>query len=116
VVVDEGEESIREDGLLTAGDAEVVFDVGGSLLEVEGVEVKADGDALVEGFEGSESQLVRQVGLAEKDEGEEGGRIHLVVEQEAELVEDVVREQVSFVDDEEDGAALAGQVERVVRS
>jgi hypothetical protein len=47
--------------------------------------------------------------LAEKDEGEKRDRVHLIVEQEAELVEDVVRKQVSFVDDEEDGAALAGQ-------
>jgi hypothetical protein len=44
------------------------------------------------------------------DEGEDGGRIHAVVEQKAELVEDVMKEQVGFVDDEENGAALVGEV------
>jgi len=53
---------------------------------------------------------VGQVGLAEEDEREQGGGIHLVVEQEAELVEEVVREKVSLVDDEEGEAALAGEV------
>ena len=65
VIVDGGEESIREDSILTTGDAEVVFDVGSSLLEVEGFEVEADGDALIESLEGGEAQLVGQVGLAE---------------------------------------------------
>jgi len=109
VIVDEGQEAIGENGVPPTGDAEMMLDVGGSLLEVEGFEVVADGDALVEGLEGGKAKLVGQVRLAEKDEGEQGGGIHLVVEQKTELVEDVVREQVRFVDDEEDRAALAGQ-------
>ena len=40
-------------------------------------------DALVEGFVGRKAQLVSQVGLAEKDEGDQRSRIHLVVEQHA---------------------------------
>jgi|GEM_PF-6023098 len=110
VVVDEGQEAIGENGFPPTSDAEMVFDISSSLFEVEGFEVVADGDALAEGLEGGEAQLVGQVRLAEKDEGEQGGGIHLVVEQKTELVEDIVGEQVRFVDDEEDGAALAGQI------
>ena len=69
--MDEGEEAIGEDGVLAAGNAEVVFDVGGSFLEVEGFEVVADGDTLMEGFVGSEAELVSQVGLTEQDESQE---------------------------------------------
>jgi hypothetical protein len=87
VVVDGAEEAIAEDRPLASGDAEMVLDVGGGFLQVKGFEVKADGDALVEGFVGSETELVGQVGLAKEDEGDQGSGIHLVVEQEAELVE-----------------------------
>jgi hypothetical protein len=110
VVVEGGEKSVREDRLLATGDTEMVFDIGGGLLEVKWLEMIADGDALAEGLEGGEAELVSQVGLADEDESEQGGRIHLVVKQKTELVEDVVGEQVSFVDDEENGAALAGQI------
>ena len=87
VVVGECEEAIGENRVLTIGDAEMVFDVGGGLSEVEGLEMVADGDALAEGFVGGKAELVSQAGLAEEDESEQGSGIHLVVEQEAELVE-----------------------------
>jgi hypothetical protein len=35
VIVDEGQEAIGENRVPPTGDAEMVFDVGGSLLEVE---------------------------------------------------------------------------------
>ena len=88
----------------------MVLDVACGLFEVEGFEVEADGDALVEGLVGSEAELVGQVGLTEEDEGDEGSGVHLVVEQEAELVKEFGGQEVGFVDDEEDVAALAGQV------
>ena len=110
VVVDAGEEAVAEELALAAGDAEMVLDVAGGLLQVEGFEVEADGDALVEGLVGSEAELVGQVGLAEEDEGDQGSGIHLVVEQEAQLVEELRGQEVGFVDDEQDVAALAGQV------
>jgi hypothetical protein len=72
--------------------------------------VVADGDALTEGFEGGETELVGEEGLAEEDEGEEGSGIHVVVEEETELVEEWRGEEMGFVDDEEDEAALAGEV------
>jgi hypothetical protein len=45
----------------------------------------------VEGLEGSEAEPVGEVGLAKEDEGKERSRIHVVVEQEAELIEEVRR-------------------------
>jgi hypothetical protein len=110
VIVDEGEEAVGEDGSLAADDAEVMLDVGSGFLEVEGFEVVADGDTLVEGLEGGEAEFVGEVRLAEEDEGEERGRVHVVVEEEAELVEEFWGQEMGLVDDEEDEAAFAGQV------
>ena len=99
VIVDEGQEAVGEEGVLATGDAEMVFDVGGGLLEVEGFEVVADGDALAEGLEGSEAEFVGQVRLAEEDEGEERSSVHVVVEEEAELIEELRGQEVGLVDD-----------------
>lgn len=88
VIVDATDETVAEDLVLAASDAEMVLDVTDGLFEVEGVEMVTDGDALVESLVGSEAQLAGQVGLAEQDEGERGSRVHLVVEQKAELVKD----------------------------
>jgi hypothetical protein len=110
VIVDGGEEGVGEEGVLATGDAEMVFDVGGGLLEVEGFEVVTDGDALVEGLKGSEAEFVGEVGLAKEDEGKQGSGIHIVVEQEAELIEEVRGKEMSLVDDEEGEAAFADEV------
>jgi len=67
----------------------VVLDVTGGFFEIERVKMITDGNALVESLVGGEAQLVGQVRLAEKNEREQGGGIHLVVEQETELVKDV---------------------------
>ena len=88
----------------------MVFDVACSFLQVKGFEVETDGDALVEGFVRSETELVSQVGLCEEDEGQRRSGIHVVVEQKAELVQEFGGEEMGFVDDEEDVAAPAGQV------
>ena len=110
VVVDAGDEAVAERRALKAGDEKVVLDVASGFFQVEGFEVIADGDALVEGFVGGEAKLVGEVRLAEEDEGEEGGGVHLVVEQEAQLVKEVRGEEVGLVDDQERIATLAGQV------
>ena len=91
VIVDATDETVAKDLVLAASDAEMVLDVTGGLFEVEGAEMVTDGDALVESLIGSEAQLVGQVRLAEQDEGEQGSGIHLVVEQEAKLVEELRR-------------------------
>jgi hypothetical protein len=83
VVVDPGDKALAEERVLKPSDEEVMLDVARGLLQVEGFEVEADGNALVESLVGSEAELVGQVGLAEQDEGDEGGGVHLAVEQEA---------------------------------
>ena len=89
VIVNSAHKAVAEERALAVSDAEVVFDVPGCFLQVEGFEMVADGDALVEGFIGSKTKLVSQVRLAEKDEGERRSGIHLVIEQEAELVKEL---------------------------
>jgi hypothetical protein len=110
MVVNASQESITEESALASSNAQVVFGIACGFLQVKGFEVEADGDALVEGFVGSETELVGQVRLTEEDEGDQGSGVHLVVEQEAQLVKELRREEMSFIDDEEDVAALAGQV------
>jgi hypothetical protein len=110
VVVDAAEETVTKELALVARDVHVVLDVPGGLFEVKGSEMVADGDALVESFIGRKAELVSQVGLAEKDEGDQRSRIHVVVEQEAQLVKEVRCQEVCFVDNEKDVTALASQV------
>jgi hypothetical protein len=110
VIVDAADKAIAKDLSLGTGDPEMVFDVASSLFEVEGREVETDGDALVEGLERRETEFVGEIGLTEQNERDEGRRIHIVVEQKAELFEDVGREQVSFVDDEQNAASFAGEI------
>lgn len=89
VVGDTGDEAIAEDGGLGAGDAEMVLDVGDGLLEVKRAEVVTDGNTLVEGLVRGEAEELSQIRLTEQDQGEQGGGVHGIVEQEAELVEDI---------------------------
>jgi hypothetical protein len=58
MVIDAAEEAVAEEMALILDDAEMMLDVIGGLLEVEGFEVKTDGDALMEGPIGSEAELV----------------------------------------------------------
>ena len=118
VIVDARDEALAEELILAPGDVEVMFDIARGLLQVEGFEVEADGDALVEGLVegliGGKAELVGQhpegTRLSEQDQGDEGGGVHVAVEQETQLVEQLRRQQVGFVDDEEDVATLAGQI------
>jgi hypothetical protein len=110
MIVDASEESVTEESALATSDAQVVFGIACGFLQVKGLEVETDGDALVEGFVGSETELVGQVRLTEEDECDQGSGVHLVVEQEAQLVKELRWQEVRFIDDEEDVAALAGQV------
>ena len=70
VVVDSGDETVAEERVAEANDAQMMLDVSGGLFQVEGGEVIADGDALVKRLVGGEAELVDQVGLTEQDEGE----------------------------------------------
>ena len=73
MVVDAAEKTVAEELALILGDAEVMFDVTGGLLQVEGFEVEANGDALgpvaqghralMERLVGSQAEFVSQVRL-----------------------------------------------------
>ena len=64
VIVNASQETITKDRALASRDAQVVFDIACGFFEVEGLEMEADGDALVEGFVGGEAELVSEVRLA----------------------------------------------------
>ena len=85
VVKEGGDKTVTEELTFKSGDAEVVFDVSGGFLEVEGGEMIADGDALMKGVVGGEAEFVSQVRLTEQDQGQVGSGVKIVVEQEAEL-------------------------------
>jgi hypothetical protein len=110
VIIDSAEETLAEKRPLVTSDAQVVLDIPSSLFQVERSEVVADGDTLVESFVGRKAEFVSEVRLSEEDEGQGRSGIHVVVEQEAELVQEVGGEEMGFVDEEEDVAALARQV------
>jgi len=69
---------------------------GGGLGQVEGQEVVAELDALVEDLKVLDLQELSQVGLAERDEGEGGGRAYVGVEPVAPLVQQAMAEQVVY--------------------
>jgi hypothetical protein len=110
VVMEVGHKGIREELLGEAGQTKLVFDVSGGFGQVEGRQKIADGDALVEGLVGVESEFGSQIGLTKQDEGQEGIGIEIVVEEEAELVKEVGGQQMGLIDDQERVAMFASQV------
>ena len=63
---------------------------------------------MVEGGEGAEAEALAEGGLADQDEGEGGGGVHLGVGEQSELFELVGVEEVGFVDDEHDPSSPFG--------
>ena len=57
MVMQGGDKGVGEKLLVVVGNAEVVFDVSGSLFEIKRGEGIADGDALVEGLVGGETKF-----------------------------------------------------------
>jgi len=80
--------------------------------------VEADADALAEGLvgrgldgsTGSPRRLVAEFGLAQQDEGEGGGGVHVAVEEEAQLMQQFRGEEVGLIDDHDGMAVAARQV------
>ena len=60
-------------------------------FQVTGLEVVANGDVLVEGLVGSKAEIVGQIRLTEKHQGDVGIGIHFLAEQEAQLVKEFRR-------------------------
>jgi hypothetical protein len=109
------EETVTEDSALASGDEKLVFDVGDGGFQVERREVKRDPNALTQGVEGSKAEFESQVRLTEEDEDEARGGVHVGVEQESELVEEIRRELVSLINNENGTLALPeGVVEGIM--
>jgi hypothetical protein len=100
------EKTIAEDSPLATGHEEMVLDVADGGLQVERGEVKRDANALTKGVEGSKAEFESQVRLAEEDENEAGGGVHVGVEQKTKLVEEVRGELVGLINDENGTTAL----------
>src|SRR5579859_8004416 len=66
--------------------------------------MEAGGDALVEGGEDAEAELVIEGGLTDEDASEGALGIHVGVGEQAQLFELVGLEEVGLVDDEDDAA------------
>ncbi len=93
------EKAIAKNSPLAAGDKEMVLDVADGVFQVERGEVKRDANALAKGVEGSKAKFESQVRLAEEDEQETRGGVHVGVEQEAELVKEGRGELVGLIND-----------------
>ena len=110
VVKDPRDGIVGEEGTTSeARDQDVVFDVADSLLEVEGGEVVAHGETLVEGLMDSQAEGRAERGVADQEESGEGLAIHIEAEEQTELFEHVLGQEVGFVDDDQGSAALVGQ-------
>ena len=68
----------------------------------------ADDDALREGLVDGHREAPAQFGLAEQEQAEAVLGVHLVVGEQAEILEDVGAEMMRFVDDEDGADARIG--------
>jgi hypothetical protein len=106
VIEDAAQRVVAEElAALKAGDPDVVLDISNGVLQVEGLEMVADGQALVEGLVAGQAQGVAQDGLADQEQRGQGMAVHLVRQQQAELLKGISRQQVGLVDDQQGEAA-----------
>ena len=86
---------------LGAGEAEAMREIAGELLAGERGHVIADDDALGERLVDRHGEAPPEFGLAEQEQAEARLGIHLIVGEQAEILEDIGAEVVRFVDDED---------------
>ncbi|MFG2638899.1 hypothetical protein ACGFX8_35105 [Streptomyces sp. NPDC048362] len=92
--MDQCDRVVGEESVGAAGEREVVDQVGGGLLAGHGRHVVADLDALVEGGQDAELDLVPQGRLADQQAGQRAAGVHLVVGQHPDRFELLVVEQM----------------------
>ena len=90
------------------GEAEPMAEIAGDLVAGEGRHVMADDDPLREGLVHGHGEPAAQFGLAEEDETQAVLRIHLVIREETEVLEDIRAEVVGFVDHQDGPDASIG--------
>src|ERR1700729_1196262 len=109
-LVEDGECVGREDVLGGADAREASADVVGGVVGQEASEGEAVMDARGEGAISPEPEPVLEVGKSDEDQGEQRLLVPLVIEQDVQVVERVLVEQVSLVDEEDGTDALFGEV------
>ena len=100
---------------LGAGEAEAMREIAGELLAGERGHVIADDDALRERLVHGHGEAPTQFGLAEQEQAQARLGIHLIVGEQAEILEDIGAEVVRFVDDEDGPGAGVGAEARHLR-
>ena len=99
----------KENAIFVARELDLVMDVRNRLGHVKGREMEGGGQALEEGFMRSHVQSAAEFGLTHEKQGGEGLAVHVGGKEHAELLKNVIREQMSFVEDEEGGAVFVGE-------
>ena len=93
---------------LGGGEAQALREIAGEFVARQRGHVVADDDALGERLVDGHGEPAPEFGLAEQEQTEPGLGIHLVVRQEAEILEDIGAQVVRFVDDEDRADAGVG--------
>src|SRR6266571_2668508 len=78
---------VGEERVVSAGEREVVAEIGGGLFGAHAGELVAEGEPLVEGGEAAEPEPFPEGWLAEQDAGERALAVHLGVGEEPDLFE-----------------------------
>lgn len=96
-----------ERGLVCAGLGRAIGEVLGGVVEGRGAEVKPRVDAALERAILSEREAVTEFWQTDEDNGEKRARVPAVVGEDVQMVEDVLVQQVRFIDEEDRVHALA---------
>ena len=110
-LVDGGDGVSGEERLGGAGDRDVVGEVVGHVLALEGLHVAPADDAGREGLGGVKEELVDEGDLAREDYGDESSGIEVGLRDSVELIENVEAEEMGLVDEEDGDLFFAGYVE-----
>ena len=101
---------IAEEVLLTPGDLQMMGEVGGHVITLQGLEVSSSHDAGREWARGVEQELVHEGCLAAQDHGQQRAGIEIALSQGMEFGEDFQTHQMGLVDEKQGDLLLGGDV------
>lgn len=93
-----------------AGATQAEAEVLGSVIGDKGLDLEAVIDAGVQRAVAPQGEAVAELGQPDEDEREQRAAVPLVVEQDVEVVEGVLVQEVSLVEEEDRVDALAGEL------
>ena len=99
----------KENASFVARELDLVTDVLERLGQVKGREMERGGQALEKGFMRSHVQSAAKLRLTHEKQGGKGLAVHVGGKEHAELLKNVIGEQMSFIEDEEGGAVFVGE-------